>query len=467
MRLPRTIARAPARIATGGAGTADDHRAHRHTRRGFLGGAAVIVGLPFLESALPKEARAQKLPAPVRLVYLFVPNGLDMATFRPTSTGAAYTLPPMLESLAPLKADFSVLTGLANAAGEPIGQGDHASGTSAFITCVQANKSETVFRLGISADQVAAQQLGKATRLPSLQLGIDGGATSGTCDSGYSCAYTRNISWSGPTTPLPKIVDPKQIFDQLFAGATPGASDADAAKRRLYSKSVLDSVVAEAGSLRVKLGTLDRGKLDQYLQGVREIEGRVSATAPALTCNGGTAPATGTMTYDQQVRVTMDLMVLALQCDATRIITFMYGNGLSGRTHPFLDITAGHHSISHHRSNPTNLAQLAKIGKWEVEQAGYFFQRLKDIPDGTDGKTLLYNSAVFFSSECGDGNKHAHDDLPVIMAGNGGGALSPGKHLILGAGRKEKISNVLVTMLDAAAVTAPKLGDSTGPLADI
>jgi hypothetical protein len=164
----------------------------------------------------------------------------------------------------------------------------------------------------------------------------------------------------------------------------------------------------------------------------------------------------------------LDLMVMALECDATRIITFMFGNALSGRTHPFLDITAGHHSISHHRNNPTNLAQLAKIGKWEVEQAGYFFQRLKAIPDGTDGKTLLYNSAVFFSSECGDGNKHAHDDLPVIMAGNAGGAFAPGRALVLGAGaKKEKNSNVLVSMLDAAGVPNPTLGDSTGVIADL
>jgi hypothetical protein len=208
----------------------------------------------------------------VRLIYFYVPNGLDMATFRPTSPGADYALPPMLASLAPLKSEFSVVTGLENVNARPDMVGDHASGTSGFITCVHANKSETEVSLGVSADQVAAQKLGSATILPSLQLGLEGGGTAGGCDSGYSCAYSRNVSWADAKTPLPKIINPKQAFDRLFEGYDPNASAAEAEKRRAYEKSVIDSVLGDVTSLQPKLGATDQKKLDQYLTGVRELE---------------------------------------------------------------------------------------------------------------------------------------------------------------------------------------------------
>jgi hypothetical protein len=442
---------------------------NRRTRRAFLGGSAVLVGLPFLESALPRELRAQSATPPVRLVYLFVPNGLDMATFRPTATGTGYPTPPMLVPLDPLKADFSVVTGLENPTAKPDDQGDHAAGTSSFITCVHAFKSETDIRLGISADQVAAKAIGSATRLPSLQLGIDGGGGSGNCDSGYSCAYARNISWADASTPLPKITDPKQVFDQIFSGVDPEESMADAEKRRLYDKSVLDHVKADANSLMPRLGYTDRQKLEQFLEGVRQQEQRLGS-GPALTCTPGAEPPTGRgIPYDVHVKTMLDLTTMALTCDATRIVTLMFGNALSNKTHPFLDITAGHHDISHHSSDAAKIAQLAKIGVWEMEQLAYFLTALKAVPDG-EGQNLLYNSAVFLSSDISDGNRHNHDDLPVILAGNAGGKLHPGQHLAFPTGRnvvKEKLSNLLVTMLGAAGVADATLGDSTGPLVNL
>ncbi|HEX2872482.1 MAG TPA: DUF1552 domain-containing protein [Polyangiaceae bacterium] len=441
------------------------------SRRLLLGGGATLFGLPFLESLLPRDARAQATPAPVRLVYVFLPNGLDMATFRPTTVGTDYALPPMFKGLDALKSDFSIVTGLENFNARPDMAGDHASGVSGFITCAHANKSETDIKLGISADQVAAQKIGMATRLPSLQLGIDGGGGTGNCDSGYSCAYARNISWSDAQTPLPKIVDPYLAFNQLFEGYDPNASAAEAAKRLAYEKSVIDFVIADVNGLSPKLGATDKIKLDQYLTGVRELEKRVAGTGTGAGCTPGTPPVKGAkLDFPTHLKTMFDLIALAFACDATRIVTLMLGNAVSGRTYPFLDITGGHHDISHHMSDPVNIEKLAKIGAWEMQQLGYFFDKLKAVPDA-DGQNVLHNSAVFCSSDISDGNRHNHDDMPIVLAGHGGGKLHPGQHISFTpkakTDPKEKVSNLLVTMLDAAGVTGAQLGDSTGPIAGL
>jgi Protein of unknown function (DUF1552) len=445
-------------------------RRHTLSRRLLLGGGATLFGLPLLESALPRSARAQTVKAPVRLVYIYLPNGLDMATFRPAMVGADYALPPMLQSLAELKADFSVVTGLENLNARPEEAGDHASGTSGFITCAHANKSETDIRLGISADQVAAQKFGGETRLKSLQLGIDGGGGTGNCDSGYSCAYARNISWADASTPLPKIVDPLQAFNQLFEGFDPNASAAEAAKRRAYEKSVIDFVLADVDSLKPKLGATDQKKLDQYLTGVRDLEKRVVGIDGGASCAPGAPPPKREgLDYPTHVKAMMDLIALGFACDATRIVTLMFGNAVSGRTHGFLGINGGHHDISHHMNDPALIAQLAKIGAWEMEQLSYLLGKLKATPDGED-QSLLYNSAVFCSSDISDGNRHNHDDMPIVLGGHAGGALHPGKHVTYTVPRgmpKQKVSNLLVTMLEAAGVAGAQLGDSTAPLTEL
>jgi hypothetical protein len=446
-------------------------RPHTLSRRLLLGGGASLLGLPFLESLLPRAARAQTAAAPVRLCYVYLPNGLDMATFRPTTAGADYALPPMFAGLEALKTDFSIVTGLENAPAKPDGPGDHAAGTSSFITCAHANKSETEIGLGISADQVAAKKLGMATRLPSLQLGIDGGGGTGNCDSGYSCAYARNISWADAVTPLPKIVDPAQAFDQLFQGYDPNASAAEAAKRRAYEKSVIDFVLADVDGLKPKLGSTDQVKLDQYLTGVRELEKRVLDLSGQVSCTPGTRPPKkDQLDYRAHVRAMLDLVALAFACDATRIVTLMFGNAVSGRTYPFLDVAGGHHDISHHMNDAGLIAQLAKIGAWEMQQLGYLLEKLKASPDSVEGQSVLYNSAVFCSSDISDGNRHNHDDMPIVLAGNAGGKLHPGQHVLYKAERsapKQKVSNLLVTMLEAAGVAGAQVGDSSGPLSEL
>jgi uncharacterized protein DUF1552 len=438
----------------------------RLSRRVFLGGgAAVAIGLPFLESLVPRGARAQAMTAPKRMLFYYVPCGINGSTrgdFWPTTTGTGYGLTSMLMPLATFKNDFTFVTGLENPLAKPDGPGDHASGTGAFITCQHPFKSDSMVMLAPSADQIAAAQIGKATRLPSLQLGMDGGNSAGDCDSGYSCAYSRNITWADAQTPLPKLTSASQVFDQIFAGFDPTATVAQKAKRAAYQQSILDAAIGDATSLQAKLGKTDKAKLDEYLTGIREVERELTTTSTA-SCTMPARPAAST-DFPTQVKTMSDLMVLAMQCDATRIITFMLGNAGSDRVYPNLGLTLGHHTISHHMSLPTNLAMLQQIGTWELQMFAYLLGKMKAVTEGA--QTMLYNSSVFFSSEISDGNRHNHDDMPVLLAGNGGGAFTPGKHVLYTPDSHTKVSNLLTGMLASMGVTA-KVGDATGTLPEL
>jgi hypothetical protein len=370
----------------------------------------------------------------------------------------------MLKPLEALKPEFTFITGLENALAKPDGPGDHASGTGAFITCAHPFKSESVIMNGISADQVAAKAVGKATRLPSMQLGIDGGSSAGGCDSGYSCAYARNISWSDTVTPLPKLTNPGQVFDQIFMGFDPTSSSADQAKRRAYQKSVLDTALDDATSLRGKLGKTDGEKLDQYLSGVRELERQAMVATPTASCTKPAVKPASSTDFETSVKTMSDLMVLAMQCDATRIISFMFGNAGSNRTYNNLGISRGHHDISHHGSMPANLMMLQQIGTYEIQLFAYFLTKMKATADGANN--MLFNSTVFYSSEISDGDRHNHDDMPIILAGHGGGAFTPGKHLLFPASTHTKVANLLTSVIGTMGVTT-KVGDADGTLAGL
>jgi hypothetical protein len=255
------------------------------------------------------------------------------------------------------------------------------------------------------------------------------------------------------------------VFDQIFAGINPTETATAAAKRRAYDKSVLDAISSDAKGLGLRLGKSDNVKLDQYLTGVRALETKLMAMTPVGgQCTPGTKPP-ATTDFPAKVAIMSDLMVLAMQCDATRIITFMLGNAISGQTYPALGITGGHHDISHHANDPTKLSQLAAIGLWEITQLAYLMNKMKAVTEGTSN--LLYNTTIFFSSDISDGNRHNHDDMPIIVAGHGGGALTPGKHLSFPTSMKQKVANLLVTMLGTAGVANATIGDSTGPLAGL
>lgn len=422
-------------------------------RRKFLRSAASVVALPWLASLEPKIASA-KSAAPRRFIAFYAPNGMRMDAWTPASTGPDYELTPILAPLASVKRKLLVLSGLANAPAHPDGPGDHAAGTAGFLTCRHVVKTDGAgIRNGTSLDQVAAAALGRATRIASLQYGIDSGSGVGNCDSGYSCAYVRNISWASESQPLPKITSPEAAFSALFEGESAKVSAAERARRKRDRSSVLDYVRGEASSLSLQVAQEDKHKLDEYLTGARELEKRVQGLE--LACVAPSAPPPS-LPYTDHVRLMLDLTVLALKCDMTRVATFMLGNGGSPRSYEFLGVHGGHHDISHHQKRPENLDKLQKIDTWEVAQLAYLLERMDAISEGEG--TLLDHSAVFFSSEIEDGDTHSHYNLPVLVGGGLAGALPTGTHLRVP--HNEPLAGLFLTLLAGLGVPAQHFGDN-------
>jgi hypothetical protein len=431
----------------------------RLSRRTFLRGTGAAIALPFLEAMWPRSARAQAAASARRFLAWYVPNGIHMVDWTPANTGANYTLSPILAPLAPIRDEVLVLTGLANRPAQVATAGDHARGTGSFLTARTVKKTDGAdIENGISLDQRIANAIGAATSLPSLQLGTESGGSTGNCDSGYSCAYSRNISWAGPQSPLAKETNPASAFERLFQGAEVQLPPDELERRRLLRLSVLDTVTEDANRLRLELGSSDRQKLDEYLTGVRALETRIQ-TATTSQCEA-TEPA-DPADLVERVRTMSDLMVTALQCDRTRVITFMELNAGSNQTYPWLGVLDGHHQISHHQGNTANFAQLRTIDIWEVEQFVYLLQRLASVqePEGS----LLDSSLVFFSSEIEDGDSHRHTNLPVLLAGRGGGAVTPGQHLRFTG--NPPLANLYLTVLRAFGIQDATFGsDGTAPL---
>ena len=318
----------------------------------------------------------------------------------------------------------------------------------------------------ISVDQVAANAIGGQTRLPSLQLGLEGGDSVGGCDSGYSCSYARNISWTGPKTPLPKITRPRQVFDRLFAGFDPRDTAEERARRKLQRKSVLDYVTGEANALSARVGKSDKQKLDEYLTGVRELERSIDA-ADLSACLPPDYPPRDLENVDVHARLMVDLVAVAMSCDITRVVSFMLANAGSNRAYTWLDptVTDGHHDISHHGGNAENFRKLAIINRWEVSVFGYLVERLAALEDAP-GESVLDNALCYFSSEISDGDAHSHTDMPVLLAGRGGGAVAPGRHVVYT--QEEPIADLFTSMLGSVGVDVPSFGDDgRGPLAGL
>ncbi|MEZ4219953.1 MAG: DUF1552 domain-containing protein [Polyangiaceae bacterium] len=432
----------------------------RMNRRFFLGGAAAVVGLPMLESLVGSTATAASSGVPQRFLAFYVPCGMHMPKWTPSATGFGYDLPEILAPLAQVRDKTMVLTGLANEPAKPDGPGDHASGTGAFLTCAHPKKTEGAdIKNGISVDQVIAQNLGKETRIASLQLGIDGGAGVGGCDSGYSCAYARNISWASETQPLPKTINPQVVFDQIFEGFDPTQSSEAKVRVRKYRASVLDYVHQDAKSLSTRLNTKDRAKLDEYMTGIFDLEQSIQ-NANQVSCDAIARPEEN-LTFPEHVKMMLDLSVLAMQCDVTRVVTFMLGNAGSGRNYDFIGVSGGHHQLSHHQSQQSNYDKLTKIDTWEITQLAYLLEKMDQVSEGSG--TLLDNAAVFFSSEIEDGNAHRHTNLPVLLAGGLGGALPTGQHLKFAD--KTPLANLFVTLLNQMGIATGSFGqNSTGAL---
>jgi hypothetical protein len=404
-------------------------------------------------------------PALRRLLAFFVPNGMHMPAWTPATQGTGFTLSPILAPLMNVQDKILVLTGIDNEPARPDGLGDHAAGTGGFLTCRHVEKTEGAnIKNGISVDQVAAATTSQYTRIHSLQLGIDGGVSAGDCDSGYSCAYARNISWASDTQPLPKTVNPMIVWDLLFAGFDPTATAEELARRKLYRTSILDTVLGQATDLSGRLGKTDRLKLDEYMNGVRELEKKIEKSGTGPQCTALDKPP-ASYSYEEHVRIMIDLMVIAMQCDATRVISFMLGNAGSNRSYPFINVPEAHHEVSHHQDLQANFDKLQIIDTWEVAQLAYLLEKMVGIEE-TPGVSLLDSSIVYFSSEIEDGNSHAHRNLPIIVAGSGGGSFQTGRHVVYND--NPPLANLYISILQAMGVDATTFGDNgTGPLASL
>lgn len=439
------------------------------SRRTLLQGLGVSLALPLLEAMGPRSLFAAEAPAaPVRMAFMYVPNGMNMQSWTPAIEGTGYELPWTLEPLAALKSEINVLSGLTQqkAFANGDGGGDHARALATFLTGCQARKTDGAdIRAGVSVDQLAAWEAGKFTRFPSLEIGCDPAAVSGSCDSGYSCAYSSNIAWKSESQPVPKEVDPKLVFERLFTNGRSGESEVARERREKYSKSVLDFVADDAKRLASKVSGTDRRKLDEYMTAVREVEQRVAKSALMKDVPDVAAkkPAGVPSDYAEHIRLLGDLMVLAFQTDTTRVSTFVFANEGSNRSYGFIGVPDGHHDLSHHESKEEKLEKIRKINRFHVEQFAYILGRMKEIREGEG--TLLDNSMIVYGSGIGDGNRHNHDDLPVVMAGKAGGSIDTGRHIKYENGTP--MTNLYLSMLDRMHAHVESLGDSNGRLGNL
>ncbi|MBV6459670.1 MAG: hypothetical protein HONBIEJF_02821 [Fimbriimonadaceae bacterium] len=425
------------------------------------------MALPLLEGMAPLRSLAGSLaaPAPVRMAFLFVPNGIKMDDWTPPAVGALEKLPHILEPLAGVKDSFNILTGLAqhNAFALGDGPGDHARSTATWLTGVHIKKtSGSDIRNGISADQVAAAEIGDLTKFASLEIGCERGAQSGDCDSGYSCAYSSSIAWKGEAQPLAKEVNPRLVFERLFGSGDSGEQEESRSRRARYRKSILDFVLDDAKSLEARLGTRDKQKLDEYLTGIREIEARlVKAEKESGNPMVGVPRPSGTpRDYAEHIRLMGDMMILAFQTDVTRICTFMFANDGSNRSYSQIGIADGHHDVSHHGRDVAKLEKKRQIDRYHAEQLAYILERMQSIKEGNG--TLLDNTLLVYGAGISDGDRHNHDDLPILLAGSAGGSLKTGRHLQFT--HNTPMNNLFLSMLDRVGVKVEKLGDSTGKL---
>jgi hypothetical protein len=432
------------------------------SRRTILRGLGAAISLPLLDAMVPAFASPSTAAAPLRLAFIYAPNGILMDHWTPATDGADFDLPRILAPLAPHREKVLVLSGLTQNTGRALGdaEGDHARASATYLTGVHPKKTDGAgICAGISVDQVAASHVGASSRFPSIELACEDGRLVGSCDSGYSCAYSNTLSWRTPTSPLPSEVNPRAVFERLF-----GAIDenpVDRLKRQRDETSILDYVLDDTRRLGAQLGPYDRGKIDEYLTSVREIERRIQ-----LAENDGERPAPDAVpsidkpsgvpaTFAAYAQLMFDLMAAAFQTGATRVSTFMLGREGSTRAYREIGISDAHHPITHHRGDPELIEKVARINTYHVEQLAYFLARLKSTPDG-DG-TLLDHSLIVYGSGLSDGNRHQHNNLPVLVAGKSGG-----QHITYPD--ETPMNNLHLSLLDQMGVPIDSLGDSSGKL---
>jgi hypothetical protein len=431
-------------------------------RRTVLRGLGAALALPLLDSMVPAlTALSRSAAAPVRRMgVFFVPNGMSMPYWSPKAVGALTELPPTLKPLTPFKDHLLMLGGLDDEAANLVkGGGDHARSAGTFLTCVpyKLTAGADVFA-AVSMDQLAAQELGKATEIASLELGIESNAMLGSCDGGASCAYTNTIAWRTPTTPLPPENDPRAVFERLFgtSGSTDQAARVDRMRR---DRSVLDAVGGSLGALERRIGRGDRVKLDEYLTAVRDAERRIGmAEQHSRELPSVEQPLGMPSDYGEHARLMTDLLALAYQTDLTRISTFMLAREVSGRAYPEIGVSDSHHPLSHHQDKADNLERLHQVNLYHMQQFAHFVGKLAATPEG-DG-TLLDSTMLLYGTAISDSNTHFHDDLPIALIGGKATGLTGARYHRYPKGTP--LANLHLTLLDKLGVHVEKFGDATG-----
>jgi len=440
------------------------------SRRTVLRGLGTALALPLLDAMFPAFASAavQNTLAVNRMAFLYVPNGIVMEEWLPAvavGSSPLGELPRITRALAPYRSDILMLSGLTSNGGRALGDGpgDHGRAGAAYLTGIHPKKTYGKdLKTGISMDQIAARQLEGKTRFGSLELGCEEGIQGGNCDNGYSCAYSNSISWRTENTPNPPEIRPRAVFERLFGVANAEKDPAKRQRQAEYRQSILDLVLGDAQRLQSSLGGDDRHKLDEYLSSIRDVEKRIQNTEHANSAKTpADAPSASIPTdFAEHSHLILDLMTLAFQTDATRVITVLLGIEQSPRNYPEIGISEAHHGLTHHQGDKAKIEKVTQINEYHIKQFAWLLEKMKAIPDG-DG-SLLDHSMIIYGAALADGNSHQHSNLPTVLAGRGRGTIQPGRHVRYPA--ETPITNLYLSMLDRMSVSVNSIGDSTGRL---
>jgi hypothetical protein len=431
-------------------------------RRTFLRGVGTAVALPFLDAMTPAFAAADK-KAPLRMAFVYVPNGVDVRNWSPAYEGKLQELTRILKPLEPVKDDILLLGNLTHNNGRALGDGpgDHGRCCGTYLTGVHVKKTTTQIHAGVSMDQLVAREVGRETRFASLEMGIEDARQSGDCDSGYSCAYTNNLAWRSDSQPLPPVLNPRDLFERLF-GKGPALDPAGRAREAKYRRSILDFVTADTKKLERDLGPTDRRKLDEYLSSIREVERQLEKAEqdnaqidPRMDKPYG-VPAD----FAEHFRLMTDMATIAFQADLTRVMTFLVTHEGSSRAYREIGISDGHHPLTHHRNQVELMDKVSAINEYHMRQFAAWVAKLKATPEG-DG-SLLDHSMVVYGAGLSDGNRHLHDDLPTVIAGRANGSIKTGRRVVYP--KETPMCNLFLSMMDRMGVRMENFADATGRL---
>jgi hypothetical protein len=438
------------------------------SRRTLLRGMGTAVALPLLDAMVPALTAVAQTPAkPVRRFgVVYHPNGVIYENWLPKGVGRDFELSPVLAPLAPFRDQLVIVTGLSSQQAEALGDGggDHSRASGTYLTGVHVRKSDSVVENGISMDQIAAKAFERETQLSSLQLTMDDNSLVGSCDVGYSCAYSSTLSWLTPTLPLMAENNPRVVFERLF-GSSESTDARVRASRLRQDRSILDSVTARVKQLQRTLGPTDNTKVNDYLESLRDVERRIQKAEEqsAKEVIGVEQPAGVPDGFEPHVRLLYDLQLLAYRSDLTRVITFMYGREQGGRPYPQIGVPEPHHSLTHHQNDPVKMEKCTTIQKYHVRLFADYLEKLRATPDG-DG-SLLDHMILLYGSGISNSDRHTHGPLPTLLLGGGAGTIKGGRHLVYPD--NTPLTNLQLTLLDKLGVPAEKLGDSTGQFKEL